>query len=213
MGRTIKIDVLEFNELNAEQQQQAIEKYRNKNYEHLFDDHDAQMMAEDFEYKLTEFGYPEEIKVLYSLSYSQGDGVTFDLNETFSESEIMKVAEKLLEEEDFKYLSKLVKDDADIWGSIKHTNSHYYHRFTFNVEIEHNIHNDMEEDVEEKFIEILNKLQQSIVDNLREFSVEFENTGYKIIQEHQSDEFIKELLIDNEKEFQLDDKGNIYKIW
>jgi hypothetical protein len=212
MGRTIKIEVLTFDELNDKQKEQAIELYRKKNYENLFDDEDARNLADYLEEKLTEFGYPNDIKVYFSLSYSQGDGVSFDMGSQFSQDEIMKVAEKLMEEEDFKALKKFTEEDSEVYGTIKHS-GRYYHKYSFNVEFETNVSDDIDEESEEKFLELVEKLNVIIVDNLREFSSEFENIGYKTIEEHYSDDYIKDTIINNDREFELSADGTVCKMW
>lgn len=219
MPRTISIDVFKFNELTEEQQQKAIEYYREKNYEHLFDDHDSQMMQEDFQERLKEEGkYPKGIKVYFSLSSCQGDGVCTDYDGNLYTSDLMPLAERLMEEDKFKRYKELIeKYDVTITGTIKHS-GRYYHKYMTSVELQaEDLNYDDElaenEKLQEEIINLTEQLQSLVLEDLREFCDKFEKSGYEQIEYHSSDEYIKELLIENEKEFELDEDGSIYKIW
>jgi hypothetical protein len=219
MPRTINIEVHKFNELTEEQQQKAIEFYRDKNYQHLFDDIDGEMMQEDFQETLKEEGkYPKGAKVYFSLSHCQGDGVCVHYDDRLDTSELMVLAERLMEEDVFKAYKELIeKYDVSLTGTVKHS-GRYYHKYMMDVELEaEGLDYDDElsenETLQEKIIHLTEHLQHLILEDLREFCDKFEDSGYKEIEYHHSDEYIKELLIENEKEFELNEDGSIYKIW
>jgi hypothetical protein len=219
MPRTISIEVLKFNELTEDQQQKAIEFYRDKNYEHLFDDADGHMMQDDFQERLKEEGkYPKGIKVYYSLSHCQGDGVCVDYDDRLYTSDVMVLAERLMDKDKLKRYKELIeKYDISLTGTIKHR-GHYYHKYTMYVELEAeglNYDDELSENekLQEEIINLTEELQSLVLEDLREFCDKFEKSGYSQIEYHQSDEYIKELLIENEKEFELNDDGSIYKIW
>lgn len=71
--KTIKIKVYEFKELSNEAQAHAIEQYRTRKYE---DDSVLYFFKESCEEQIKEAGFSEP-ELQYSLSYSQGDGLSF----------------------------------------------------------------------------------------------------------------------------------------
>jgi hypothetical protein len=213
MPRTISYQVYKFEELSDNQKQEAIELYRKKNYENLFDYHDGEMLQENFNEKLVNFGYPTEINTLFSLSYCQGDGVTFDMDGYISKEEIYTLARKLVCDKEAMERFEKFYEKIDLYGTIKHTNHHYYHAYTFQVNLEHDIYDEVYEDEEEFISEFIDGLNSIITENLRGFSHNFEKEGYRIIEEHHSDEYIKEEIVGNEVEFELSLVGNVIKIW
>jgi hypothetical protein len=213
MPRTISYEVYKFEELNEQQRKEAIELYSKKNHENLFDYHDGEMLQENFNEKLVEFGYPKEINTFFSLSYCQGDGVTFDMDGYLSKEEIYNLARKLVDDKESMEKFEKFYEKIDLYGTIKHTNHHYCHAYTFQVNLEHDIYDEVYEDEEEFISEFIDNLNGIITENLRSFSFAFEKEGYKVIEEHYSDEYIRELLIEEEIEFELGFAGNVVAIW
>jgi hypothetical protein len=215
MPRIINIELLSWNELTEEQKQKAVEYYREKNYEHLFDQNDAEMMKEGFEEQLVESGYPKEIEVYYSLSYCQGDGVCCELkNQTMYWSEISTIAKRLMKEQEFNKLNSLVeKYDMEVLCTIKHNSNHYYHMNTMEIVVTYVENDEMSPETDQEFNNLIEQLQSLVSSDLRGFCHKFEESGYKQIEYLQSDEYLKEYLSEAEKEYELNDNGSIHKIW
>ena len=67
-----------FKELSPEAKNQAIEDARD-DPKFTWDDGDSQMLTESFEQDIDDhYGLGDDMKVFWSLSYSQGDGVCFE---------------------------------------------------------------------------------------------------------------------------------------
>jgi len=216
MPRTFSIVVFKFEELNEEQQKQAIEMYRYRNTEWLFDSYDADDLQKSFSQQLQKFGYPGGIEAPFSLSNSQGDGVTFDYDNYFSQEELMKLADLLMKDEEEK-LKKFKKflDKLNMYATLKHTNRYYYHdhTFTLNIEYEYDFADGISEEDDEFVSKTIDELDRLITNNLREFSAKFEQQGYKEIEYRYSDEYVRGIIEESDKEFEINQAGKVIKIW
>lgn len=200
-----EIKVYLFEELSEEAKKYAVERYRSNHGEYLFDDWDARNLTEFFKgYVSEKFGYLDK-EFYWSLSYSQGDGVRFEGK--MYDDEILRVAKRLLDDEDFKLLDEYMGNNT-VRGMIQGTSNHYYHYNTMSVELESDLSNFYDEEIEELGIDIFNRLEgivelleDYILEDIKGISKELEKLGYDEIESHNTDEYIIDLLISNEREF------------
>lgn len=194
-----------FEELSEEAKKYVVDRYRSNHGDYLFDDWDSRNLTDYFkEFVSTEYGY-EDKEFYWSLSYSQGDGVRFEGK--MYDDEILRVAKRLLDEEDFKLLDEFMSDNT-VRGVIGGTSNHYYHYNTMRVELESNLSSLYDAEIEELGIDVFNRLEEIlelledyILKDIKGISRELESIGYKKIEGHNTDEYIIELLVANGGEF------------
>ena len=123
--KTIKL--YEYSDLNKKAKEKTLNWFReNNNYDFLSDD-----LEEDLKelLRVNKISFDESLKIYYSLSYSQGDGVCF--------------------EGDFEY--------KDYQINIKH-NGNYYHKNSVDIEITNEDGESVEEDIEKEFKDIFDDI-------------------------------------------------------
>ena len=182
------INVYSFNELSESSKQKAIKDYFNSN---SFN-YDLDCFKDDIENQLSELKI--ELKDLtYSLSYSQGDGLSFT-----SEFDVKHYIDLCFTELSEKRKSIL----ADLIHTIESSknNGHYCYASKNDVEIIVN-YNDLDTNKHCNIYNYINKLELYIQDLYISLCKDFENQGYKEIEEQSSKEYISETLIINEYEF------------
>ncbi|MHB8362437.1 MAG: hypothetical protein ACYDBX_02355 [Patescibacteria group bacterium] len=80
--RTISVNIYKFNELSDEVKQKVIDKwYENEDYPHISSDLTESIKAQLEHHNINY----QNLEVLYSLSYSQGDGLCFVGNFTYKD--------------------------------------------------------------------------------------------------------------------------------
>ena len=195
--KTIELNIYNFEELSEEAKQYAIEKHRAYEYEH---GEPLMFFSETYNEKFSEAGF-EGTEIQYSLSYSQGDGLSFSA-ENYDKLELLylevlgkgkeKTAKVLAE----NTVVKLTGNTGHY--CYAHTNQVdlYFEHYTSAINCE-NIDN-----IESVQGQVLNKLTTIYMDLCKEL----EKIGYEQIEYYQSDEAIKETLIANEYEFLEDGK-------
>lgn len=189
--KTIEIELYKFIELSENAKNLAIENERNKEIE--FD-----WFSDFCHEQISENGFKGNIKLQYSLSYSQGDGLSFscdyfdNLNALFIEilgTEKQKTIDSIINNISFKcdgnngrycYASKndIVLEFDDYKG---------------NCYIIHEIVSKVESKLKDLYINLCNELEKQ---------------GYYDIESQYSDEYITETLIENDCYFTID--GLIY---
>lgn len=200
-----EITIYNYDELSEEAKKYAVERYRSNHGEYLFDDWDSRNLTNYFkEYVSNEYGY-EDKEFYWSLSYSQGDGVRFEGK--MYDDEILRVAKRLLDEEEFNLLNEFMSDNT-VRGVILGTSNHYYHYNTMEVELDSDLSSLYDAEIEELGIDVFNRLEEIvelledyILEDIKGISRELESIGYKEIEGHYEDDYIIELLIANEREF------------
>jgi len=182
------INVYSFNELSETAKQKAIKDYlNNDNFVYELD-----FFKDDIENQLKEknIGMTD---LTYSLSYSQGDGLSFS-----SEFDVAFYVNKCFTELSEKRKSILV----DLIHKIESTknNGHYCYASKKDIEIIPN-YNDLSDYKHTNIYKYINKLETYIQDLYMDLCKDFENQGYKEIKYQSSVEYISETLIINEYEF------------
>lgn len=180
-----------FVELCEEAKESAIENERNSG--RRFDDDDAAFLTEDFKYQLAEKGF-EAVKVFWSLSYCQGDGVAFygrvDANDLKAKD---KNAKKLIE--------RLEKAGEEISIEITGAGGWYHHRNSMTVEVD--FENEMDDEDLPARLKIAlpvwrEEFENYLAEKVKEMSGELEKLGYAEIDYRHADETIRQDLSERE---------------
>ncbi len=176
LGRIVTHRVYKFEELSKEAQKKAIDDNRGIN------EIDSDLMSESLESWLDEeldkvkgLGEHHDVKLQYSLGYSQGDGVSF--TGTFFYKQVQ-----------FR---------------ISHSGN-YYHKHSTDFQIlmyKDKYDGDFTDSEYEKATKIVEEFKQNYYFPICD---KIEKIGYDQIEYDQSDEAVKETLIENEFEFFAD---------
>lgn len=191
--KTIELTLYKFDELSDESKQNAIETQRNSDYNIYLDSFD-----DDAHEQIIDAGFRGKIKLQYSLSYCQGDGLSFScdyfdkLNDLFIEilgEGKQKTIDCLINNCSFVLKSNnqycfASKNDLDFYLD------NYYVKSQSNIDL-----------VVEKVREKLENLYIDLCKSL-------EKQGYNEIDYQNSDEYISEMLISNDYDFT--ENGVIY---
>ena len=203
--KTIEVKLMKFDELSKEAQEKAIEKNRDFNIDNDFW---SECVKENWEEKLEKLGY-ENIRILYSGFYSQGDGACFtagvDVTKWIKAHKASKRYRKILQH---------VKNEGTASVSITH-NAHYY--YSTSTSIDETLAD--YEETKDEFKKAIEKasgidLETQWEKFLIDISDEKEELGNKIYNDLQteyeyltSNGAIKEALEGNDYDF--DEDGNI----
>lgn len=192
--RTIRTKVYKFEELNKSAQQTAISNYLATNYENI----ELWNFAEECAEYAKEQGF-NNAKVRYSLSYSQGDGLSFD-----ADLDLPRLIKECKPNIKQSVLDVILNNcygccesnpgkgfysyahPTDVSFYIDTTSYNEYNRLTDYV-------NDIKIYIQDKYMQVCGTLEAN---------------GYAEIEYQDSEEYAKERIIGNEYEFTID--GNIF---
>ena len=188
------IELYEFNELSKEAQAYAIDRYR---YE--FDGIDAGNLTEWFESELCDAYGLKDVEVSWSLSYSQGDGVSFtgEISEK-ALGVILQAYDKALYERLQAFKRRY---DTQLFIDIRRVNYRYSHEYstTIDIDVDSAVYN--EDDVTSD-IDTLEALIDDVSTTLERAYVDICTTlkwkGYDYIDGMESDENTIEYFLGNE---------------
>ena len=191
--KTIEIELYKFTELSENAKSAAIEKHK-ENSEIFLD-----FFNDDCHEQISENGFKGNIKLQYSLSYSQGDGLSFscdyydNLNELFVEilgTEKQKTIDTILNNISFKYDGNNGRYCYASRSNIILELDNYYVKSSTNID---NLISKVEYKLKDLYIDLCNQLEKQ---------------GYDDIQYQYSDEYIAETLTENDYNFTIN--GLIY---
>jgi hypothetical protein len=184
--RTIRTKVYQFNELNENAKENAIEWYK-KDQEIFLD-----FFNEDAKEQIENAGFKGNIQIQYDLSYSQGDGLSFScdyydkLNELFTE---------FLGHGKQKTIDCLINNCS---FKLKGNNGRYCYASKSDLDFYlDNYYVKSQENIDEIITQVRQKLEDLYIDLCKDL----ESQGYKEIEYQYSDEYIIENIISNEYEF------------
>lgn len=180
------VEIYSFTELNENAKNAAIEKYKENN--EIFLD----FFNDDCHEQIKENGFRGNIKLQYSLSCSQGDGLSFscdyydNLNALFIEvlgTEKQKTIDCIINNISFKFSGNNGRYCYASRNNITLELDNYYVKSSTNLD---NIISKVESKLKNLYIDLCNQL---------------ENQGYKEIDYRYSDEYIISELIENDYYF------------
>jgi hypothetical protein len=199
MAKEIIVKLYSFNELSEKAQQKAI----NKEVEFLQENFHAESLTSLFKEDLkSHYGINVE-DVYWSLSYCQGDGVSFV--GTFQEELFKKVASRL-DSKDLRCLERVLKVEESFINMFKIIkNDHrYQHEYTMTVQC-HEYWNLPNGGHIERMIENLTNLLTS---EIRSIGKEMQENGYKEIEHRTSEDYAKEEIEQSDNYYY--DNGVLY---
>lgn len=188
--RTIRTKVYLFNELSKDAQQKAIEQVRNRKEVCL------DFFNDDAVSKIEEVGFYGDVQLQYSLSYCQGDGLSFSckgIEETVLFSFFAEVLGAGKEK-----TAKVIMDNC----YFVNTGNDGHYCFASKSDIDYYLESYKAEykNVNEVVGKVLEKIENLYIDLCKEL----EKQGYDEIEYQYSDEEIIEDIIANEYEFLKD---------
>jgi len=188
--RTVRTKVYSFNELSNEAQQKAIEKYRNGSEIYLDFFNDAAIE------QINNSGFYDDIKLQYSLGYSQGDGLSFSCKRIE-----WKTIEPLFTEVLGQGKEKTAKLIFEYCSFIcKGNDGRYCFASKNDIDFTFENYNREYQNIKEVVGNVLTKIENKYL----ELCKQLEKQGYSEIEYQQSDEAIKETILANDYEFTKD---------
>ncbi len=183
--------IMKFEELNEQQQEDAIEKNRNINVD--FEEwHD--FVKEDHHSKLEEVGF-SGVESAYSGFWSQGDGASFTANSL----DIEKFLRATKRWTYYRPLHEMIRIN-EIWAKVVRTTHHYCHENTTQAEL----HGEHYLDLTTRQQTLYEELEKEIDDYITEAGKQYYrdlNTAYDDLT---SDEQVKLSIIANDMDFEED---------
>jgi hypothetical protein len=186
-----------FERLSKAAKERAIEETQ----EFLNTDLRVEEITEMFGEFLAERGFPD-MKVYWSLSYCQGDGVAFE--GSIDMDEIAKHDEYVVEQLARGVLLGVADDDWNWSGKItQHGN--YSHAYSMDLELEWELTGLTDGDTTfEQLDEIARAIRDHLAEKIKSLSREMEDMGYKEIEYQTSEEMAKETIEANDYRFDRD---------
>jgi hypothetical protein len=195
--------VFQYIDLSENAKEVVRERYRISSYE---DEDCSENITDMFYWRLKELNYvsqnyegfgsaPDGLKVRYSLSNCQGDGVAFE----GIPDDYKAIARRLLNRNDYRLLTYEHRGaNSDINGAlldyvhirVYDVNHHYTHYNSFSVGVEVQSYFDLTDRQEQ----VLNLLEENILEELVALSHELERKGYEEIDYRSSNDFIDEMM-------------------
>jgi len=188
--RTVRTKVYSFNELSNEAQQKAIEKYRNGSEIYLEFFNDAAIE------QINNSGFYDDVKLQYSLSYCQGDGLSFSCNH-FDSEKLKSIFKDILGEGKEKTI-ELIYNDCNFVCTAN--NGNYCFASKNDIDFTFENYNREYQNIKEVVGNVLTKIENKYL----ELCKQLEKQGYSEIEYQQSDEAIKETILANDYEFTKD---------
>ena len=166
--KKIEIEVFPFSELSEEAKEKARDWFREGHDDPFMQSHMINVLKEKLDERKIKYD-TDSIDVRYSLSHCQGDG--------------------------FMFIGTLEWKKYTIY--IKHSDAHYYHKHTAQIEIQETDNLGFHMDDEHKDVKKFEGIYNSICD-------EMERIGYDEIEYQNSAEYIDEIMEANDYQFRKD---------
>jgi hypothetical protein len=182
--------VFNFSELEPKVQEKVLEKYKRLE-DWCWDSTDSDNLTESLREKAQEGGFQEGVKVLWSLSSCQGDGVAFDGLYEVTDEFVARHGDDLNYDEQRRlhWLIKKFEVNARVRNGGRYT---HWNSMTYEIECNYEDCIDYHMRDEKLVIDLLSKLHPLVKREVQDLSRECESTGYDDINYHYTDEYIKE---------------------
>jgi len=188
--KTIRIKIYKFEELSQEAQSNAIEQWRDRQ------DVCLDFFNENSIEQINEAGFYDDIKLQYSLGYSQGDGLSFSCKRIE-----WKTIEPLFTEVLGQGKEKTAKLIFEYCSFIcKGNDGRYCFASKNDIDFTFENYNREYQNIKEVVGNVLTKIENKYL----ELCKQLEKQGYSEIEYQQSDEAIKETILANDYEFTKD---------
>lgn len=188
---------MKFTELNAEQQARAIAEHRDINVD--FQEWND-CVKEEHHHKLESVGF-DDVESAYSGFSHQGDGASF----TASSLDIEKFLRSKKRWTYYQVLHEMIRVN-DLWVKVVRTTYQYCHENTTQAELYGEHHIELTPIQEKLYEELENEIDAYITKAGQEYYKALYTSYYDLI----SDEQVKETIIANDMEFEVQDKSVTY---
>jgi hypothetical protein len=185
--RTIRTKIYTFDELSDEAKQVAIEDLRNSKEIHL------DWFIDDAKEQIDEAGFYDDVELQYSLSYCQGDGLSFSCNR-IEERVLLSFFAEILGEGKEK-TAKVIMDNCSFVNTGN--DGHYCYASKRDIDYTFESYKNDYKNINQVVAKVLEKIENLYVDLCKDL----ENQGYKEIEYQYSDECIIEDIQANDYEF------------
>lgn len=186
--RTVRIKVYQFSELNDNAKQLAIENFRNNQELHL------DFFQSDCVEQIEEKGFYGNIQLQYSLSYSQGDGLSFSCGH-FQESFLLPIFEEILGKGK-EQTAKIIMANS----SFENVENKGRYCYASKNDISYEFDNGGYKDYVQVH-SVVSKVEEKLKDIYINLCKVLERNGYSVIEYQNSDEAIIENFEANGYEF------------
>lgn len=192
--RTARIKLYKFEELTAEAQETAISNYLSSNYENI----ELFEFAENCAEYAAEKGF-KNAKVRYSLSYSQGDGLSFD-----ADIDVERFIREVWPEVKQSIVDVVL---ANCYASCEANNGHYAYASKEDVSFYIDVNSYREYS---NLTDFVSSVKYYIQECYMQACGTLEANGYAEIEYQNSEEYAKEALQNEYYEFHKD--GKLFKL-
>lgn len=200
-----EIKLYNFSELSKEAQAKAIENWRSKGF--AFDNCSVNILTHKFREELESYGF-DDVRVEWSLSYCQGDGVAF-----YGSIDLEKILPKHVDDFTKDELRRLYWLNKEFGVSIETVRNSYGYRYSHantmdvNIDCDYNIYYRHTE----QYNEVLQKLEEVVLNDIQSLSHKLEREGYEFIERMESDEVIREFFEYNDDCYEFTEDGTLYR--
>jgi hypothetical protein len=185
--RTIRTKVYTFDELSDEAKQVAIQEMRNSKEIHL------DWFNDDAKEQINEAGFYGDVQLQYSLSYCQGDGLSFSCNR-IEERVLLPFFAGILGAGKEK-TAKVIMDNCSFVNTGN--DGHYCYASKRDIDYTFESYKNDYKNINQVVAKVLEEIENLYVDLCKDL----ENKGYKEIEYQYSDEAIIEDIQANDYEF------------
>jgi hypothetical protein len=185
--RTIRTKVYKFDELVVDAQQNAIEEYRDKR------EIDLDLFNDDAVEQIEKAGFYGDIELQYSLSYCQGDGLSFSCN-GINESLLLSFFAEILGEGKEKTAQAIIDNCSFI-----NKGNNGYHCFASKSDIDYTL--ESYRNIYENIEIVVSTVREKIENLYMNLCKDLEKQGYEDIEYQRSEEAIIETILANDWEF------------
>lgn len=188
--RTETLEIFEFEELSKEAKEVAIESYRQRQYE---SGDSVPFFADNCKERAEELGFIEP-EFTYSLSWSQGDGLSFSA-ERYEKLEELFI--EVLGESKSK-TAKLIAEQCDV--KVQMNSGYYCYAAKSDIDLYFDFMSPLGID-HDNIDEIVTKVREKLEDIYMDLCRQLEKDGYAELEYEASDEAITETILCNEYEY------------
>lgn len=201
-----EIKLFNFSELSKEAQAKAIEDWRNNG--NAFDNCSADILTDKFREELKSYGFDDDVRVEWSLSYCQGDGVAF-----YGSIDLEKVLPNHVDDFTKDELRRLYWLNKEFGVRIETVRNSYGYRYSHANTMDIDLYCDYRTDYRqtEQYDEVLQKLEEVVLNDIHSLSHMLEGVGYAFIERMESDEVIREFFEYNDDCYEFTEDGTLYR--
>jgi hypothetical protein len=190
------VTALKFNELDDKAKEKAIEDWRQYNY----------VDSDDLKYELEE-KFRElvgelfnDFELSYSFNASQGDGVSFE-GKLHDKTDLTYLANRVYKNKIPENIEKYINNNEIDTVDFRRISTRYTHAQTVSIHVEG--FTEIEEE-ETEFENAREQFEDDITEWYEDICYDLEHWGNTIIEGYDSEEYIEDILVENDYDFEED---------